>query len=358
MRSARALVLLAAGLSACAAPAPPEERKGPALTSEMLKPLTDAYREYVASLVLLDSVAPRERADAMSKLQAGAYAYFPDDRDLIAKAAAGDDVARKELGRRGRLLDAMFAFWGPIDLPKWNDARKRICALGQDARVILVNTLLRMLLNGQLRSQWGAIRFQLVEIGIETLETAVALFRVKAEDTPDTIIYKQDDLMQVALVILAFGEPGRPYIEEFAKSPRHNVRRAVARALGEGRAAEYMDLLRRLLREDKVWMVRSAAAISMGELRAAKSAAGSALLDALFKESDRSVRCDIAAALGALAYEDAVPGLVKSLDIVGYDYVEKAMFALCQITGERLLTAEAWRKWYATEYRRWREKLR
>src|SRR6185295_6899073 len=106
---------------------------------------------------------------------------------------------------------------------------KRICALGADARVILVNTLLRMLLNGQLRSQWGAIRFQLVEIGSDTLDTSVALFKVKAEDTPDTIIYKQDDLMQVTLVILGFGEPGRAHIEEFAKSPRHNVRRAVAR---------------------------------------------------------------------------------------------------------------------------------
>ena len=53
-----------------------------------------------------------------------------------------------------------------------------------------------------------------------------------------------------------------------------------------------------------------------------------------------------------------MPGLVKSLDIMDYDYVEKAMFALCQITGERLLTSEAWRRWYATEYKRWREKLR
>ncbi|HTF57949.1 MAG TPA: hypothetical protein VK661_12020, partial [Planctomycetota bacterium] len=162
MRSGRALIILAAGLSACAAPPPPEERRGPALTSELLKPLTDAYRDYVASLVLLDSPAPRDRSDAMSRLQAGAYTYFPDDRDLITKAVAGDDVARMELARRGRLLDALFAFWGPIDAAKWNDARKRICALGQDARIILINTLLRMLLNGQLSTHWGAIRFQLV----------------------------------------------------------------------------------------------------------------------------------------------------------------------------------------------------
>jgi len=324
----------------------------------MLKPLTDAYREYVASLILLDSAAPRDRAEAMSKLQAGAYTYFPDDRDLITKAAAGDDVALKELGRRGRLLDAMFAFWGPIDAGKWNDARKRICALGPDARIILVNTLLRMLLNGQLSAQWGAIRFQLVEIGTDTLETAVALFRVKAEETPDTIIYKQDDLMQVALVILGFGEPGRKYIEEFAKSPRFNVRKAIVRAVGEGRGVEYLPLAREKLARDPIWVVRAAAAKTLGELRPARADAGAALMEALASERDRSVRPYIVAALGQLVYEDAVPMLIRTLEAPDYDLAEKTMFALCQITGERLLSQEAWRRWYDREYVRWREKLR
>ncbi len=123
-------VALAVSLSACAAPpAEAPQPAGPTVTPEMFKPLTEAYREHVAALVMLDSPAPRDRAEAMTKLRSSAYAYFPDDRALIAKADAGDDAARVELARRGRILDALFAFWGRIDLPKWNDARKRIVAL-------------------------------------------------------------------------------------------------------------------------------------------------------------------------------------------------------------------------------------
>jgi hypothetical protein len=351
-------VALAAVLSACAAPpseAPPPS--GPTVTSEMLKPLTDAYREFVSSLLELDSPSPRDRAEGLKKLESSPYAYFPDDRELIAKAVAGDEKSRAELARRGRLLDALFAFWGKVDLPKWNDARKRIVALGQDARIILINTLLRMLLNGQLQEQWSAIRFQLVAIGDDAFETAVALFKAKVDVTPDTIIFRKDDLVQVALVILGFGERGRPLIEEYAKSPRFNVRRAVAVALGEGRATEHFALLENLLRKDPEWMVRADAADAMGSIRD-RARAGAALIEALKTERDRQVRPHLASSLGALVCVDAVPILVQSLDVADYDYVERAMFALFQITGEKHLTGDAWRKWYAKDYAKWRSKVR
>ena len=353
------VLALAAGLSACAAP-PSEEAppSNPGVTSEMLKPLTDAYREYVAALILLDSPAPRDRSDGLLKLQASPYAYFPDDRALITKAGQGDETARKELGRRGKMLDALFAFWGGVDLPKWNDARKRLVALGQDARIILVNTLMRMLLNGQLRTQWSQIRFQLVAVGDDAFETAVALYRAKADQTPETIIYKKDDLVQVALVMLGFGERARPIIEESAKSPRFNVRRSVAVALGEGRAAEHLELLTTLLQKDPAWMVRADAADAMGMMRAARAKAGGALVEALKTERDRQVRPHVASALGELVFEDAVPTLVASLEIADYGYVETAMFALCKITGERYLNADEWRKWFNSDYAKWRAKLR
>lgn len=355
----RSLVLpILALLGGCAAPGPAEPASGPFVTSEMVKPLTDAYREYVTLLVQLNSAAPLDRSQAISRLQAGPYTYFPDDRDLINRAAAGDGAALAELARRGRMLEALTVFWGSVDLPKWNDARKRICAMGQDARVLFVNTLLRMLLNGHLRNHWSAIRFQLVAVGDDTFETAVALFRAKADDTPDTIIFKRDDLVQVTLVILGFGERARPVIEEFSRSPRFNVRRAVAVALGEGKVAEHFALLDALLRRDPQWMVRADAANAMGQMRPVRAKAGVALLEALKSERDRQVRPYIASALGALVFEDAVPTLVGSLDLPDYDYVEKAMFALCQITGERYLTAPDWQKWFAQDYAKWREKLR
>ena len=341
---------LVAALGACAG-APP--KKESSVTPEMLKPLTDTYREYVASLVALDSIAPLERAEAMKKLESTPYAYFPDDRELIAKAVAKDEAARKELARRGKMLDGLFVFWGKSDTPKWNDARRRIVALGEDARIVLINTLLRMLLNGQLREQWPAIRFQLVEIGEETLETSIALFETLVAQTPDTIIYHKDDLVQVALVILGFGEKGRPVFEKHGKSPRFNVRRAVAVAIGDGHATEHFEILDHLLRKDPDWMVRADAADAMGGIRD-RARAGATLVEALKTERDRNVKPHIAASLGALVYADGVPVLVASLEGAEYEYAEKAMFSLFQITGERHMTPQAWQKWYARDYPKWK----
>lgn len=350
-------ILTLAALLGCAG-APREETDTPRpVTPEMVKPLTETYREYVGLLVQLDSPSPRDRSDAMKKLQATPYGYFPDDRELIAKAAANDEAARREMVRRGRILDSLFAFWGKVDLVKWNDARQRIVALGQDARIILVNTLFRMLLNGQLQEQWPQIRFQLIAIGDDAFETAVALFRVKADQTPDAIIFRKDDLVQVALVILGFGERGRPVIEEHAKSPRFNVRRAVAVALGEGRAAEFLGILETLLKKDPEWMVRADAATAMAWIRD-RARAGATLVEALKTERDRNVRRHVAESLGALVYADAVPTLIASLEVADYEYAERAMFALFQITGERFLNADGWVKWYAKDYAKWKAKQR
>jgi len=339
------VVLLA--IAGCGAPPQKGEK---AVTAEMLRPLTEAYREYVADLVLLGSLAPRDRSDAMKRLQASPYSYFPDDRELIKKAAVADEAARLELARRGKILDAMFAFWEKPDTAKWNDARQRIVALGEDARVILINTLMRMLMNGQLREHWPAIQFQLVALGDDAFVTAVALFQRMADETPDTIIYKRDDLVQVGLVILGFGEKGRPVLEKHARSERFNVRRAIAVAIGQGKATERFELLENLLRRDPEWMVRADAADAMGSIRD-RERAGATLVEALKEERDRNVRPHIATSLGALAYSNAVPVLVASLEVADYDYAEKAMFALFQITGQRHMNAQAWQKWFATKWK-------
>ncbi len=214
-----------------------------------------------------------------------------------------------------------------------------------------------MLLNGQLREQWSQIRFQLVAVGDDAFETAVALFKAKADRTPDTILFQKDDLVQVALVIMGFGERGRPVIEEAARSTRFNVRRAVAAALGEGRATEHFALLESLLRKDAEWMVRADAATAMGSIPD-RAKAGRALIEALKTERDHHVRPHIASSLGALVYVDGVPTLVASLEVPDYDYVETAMFALFQITGEKHMTADAWRRWFAKDYAAWKKKAR
>src|SRR5688572_27868025 len=101
-----------------------------------------------------------------------------------------------------------------------------------------------------------------------------------------------------------------------------------------------------MLKKDRDWKVRSDAAVALGSIRD-RAAAGTILLQALKTERDRNVRRLIAESLGVLVYVEAIPALVASLDVHDYEYVERAMFALFRITGERFLNSDEWRTWYA-----------
>lgn len=356
MRRAGAAVLLT--LAACTSappPAPPESRM---VSPEALKPLTNAYRDYVAAMVKLGSNLPGEQAEGLARLEALNYQFFEDDRVLIRKAVAGDDAARQELARRGQCLDALFVFWTRAKLSKWNEAREKIVALGQDAKILLVTTLLRMLINGQFLEDWIAIRYQLVRIGDDAFETAWGLLQKKAEETPDTPIFKQDDLIQLTILVLEFKEKGKGPLGELTKSPKFNVRKVVARAIGEAQATEYADIVLEMMAKDPHWEVRAAAAQAAGRLRGARDRIGKLLVARLAAERDRMVRWTLVSAMGDLAWEDAVPTLVQALDVPDQDLQDRAVTALVQITGERLGTPAAWRKWYAKDYAAWRAKLR
>ncbi len=346
-------------LAACAAPGgPAPSDDGRMVTPASFKPLTDTYREYVACLVRLKAPLPEDRRDALNRLEAINYSFFEDDRALIAKARGGDEPARVELVRRGETLDALFVFWGKVNLKTWNEARVRICALGEDARILLVTTLLRMLINGQFREDWMAIRYQLVKVGDDAFATALELLRRKAADTPDTPIFKQDDLVQLLILVLEFKEKGRDPFLEMAGHPKYNVRKSVVRAVGEAQASEYVDVAVRLLAADANWEVRAAAAQALGHLRTARAAAGKALLDRLSVERDPLVRGYIVTGLGDLGVDDAVPVLISVLDVPDVELQDKAVLAHVEITGVRLGNAGSWRAWFAKDYPAWRRKRR
>src|SRR5207249_3405866 len=113
-------------------------------------------------------------------------------------------------------------------------ARKTLIGAGEPGQVLLCTTLLGMLLNGQNMAIFPQIRFALAESGTFALETTVGLARELTAQTPaDAAIFKMDDLVQVLMVIISFGDAGTPSLDEFSKSSKPNVRRCVARAIGE-----------------------------------------------------------------------------------------------------------------------------
>src|SRR5204863_1236367 len=156
---------------------------------------------------------------------------------LIKQFKAGSETARKELARRGVMLRSMLIFGsGPYDRAKWEEARRTLMDSGEAGQVLLVTKLLRMLLNGQNQELWPHIRFTLVECGPVAAETTAGLARQLADVAPsNTPVFHMDDLVQVLLALIGFGDSGRPALEELAKHPKPNVRRAAARAIGEAR---------------------------------------------------------------------------------------------------------------------------
>jgi hypothetical protein len=60
----------------------------------------------------------------------------------------------------------------------------------------------------------------------------------------NTAVFAMEDLVQLFMVLIAFGDGGRPALEEHSRSPKVNVRRSVARAIGDskdGSAIQWAD---------------------------------------------------------------------------------------------------------------------
>jgi hypothetical protein len=100
-------------------------------------------------------------------------------------------------------------------------------------------------------------------------------------------------------------------------------------------------------------MVRMTAANAMGQMASARATAGPALMDRLGKERDALVFRTTMRALGDLLYVDAIPDLVKVLEVPSRETVDVAMQSLYILTGEKFLRREDWITWYKTRYPDW-----
>jgi len=357
--TAPCVLLLALAACAPAAGRPGEaDRAAPEPDLEMMRQYSRNLQQYVDAMLLCGSTEARDWEEAKRQFEVLQPLYvFKEDPRLIREFRAGGEAARKELARRGVLLRSMLIFGtGSYDRAKWEEARKTLMDAGEPGQVLLSTTLLKLLLNGQYQELWPHLRFALVESGPIALETSAGLARQLAQNAPaNTPVFQMDDLVQVLMVVIGFGDAGRPAVEELAQSPKPNVRRAVARAIGESRDGSAAPSLIRLM-ADPEYPVRATAAEAAGALASAKVTLGPELVGRIGKERDSKVLEKVLRSIGDLYYGDGIPDLMKVLDVPSREIAEAAMQALYIITGEKYLRREQWQEWYRTRYADWKKR--
>jgi hypothetical protein len=360
LRAAPCILLLA--LAACPSSVDPMGREpgteAPEADLEMMRQYSRNLQQYVDAMLLCGSTQARDWEDAKRQFEVLQPLYvFKEDPQLIKEFRAGGEAARKELARRGVLLQSMLVFGkGTYDRAKWEEARKALMDAGEPGQVLLSTTLLKLLLNGQYQELWPHLRYTLVESGPVALETAIGLARQLAQNAPaNTAIFHMDDMVQILMVVIGFGDAGRPAMDEMAQSPKPNVRRAAARAIGEARDGSAAPALIRLI-HDPEYSVRATAGEAAGALASAKLTLGPALTDRIGKERDSKVLEKVLRSIGDLYYADGIPDLMKVLDVPSREIAEAAMQSLYIITGLKYTKREQWMEWYRIGYPEWKKK--
>ena len=351
------LLVLAACSSSPSRPAEPKD-DAPRLDLEAIRQQSRNLQLYVDAMLLCGSTEPADWEKAKRQFEALQPMFvFNEDPDLIRQFRAGSESARKELARRGVLLRSMLVFGsGQYDRSKWDEARKILMDAGEPGQFMLVTTLLKLLVNEQFQDLRPHLRFTLCDSGKMALETSVQLARQQVQEArANAPIFNLDGLVQVLMVIAGFGDAGRPALEEFVKSPKPNVRGAVARAIGESRDGSGAPILITLL-NDPEYPVRAMAAEAAGALASAKGTVGPALVDRIGKERDPKVLQRVLRSIGDLYYAEAVPDLMRVVEVPSRELAESAMQALYIITGERFLRREQWQEWYRTKYADWKKR--
>ncbi len=356
-----ALESCAPGMRANQAPIPPvlpEDQGGASMAVELTKISNRTLRDYIDALLLCGSPQPSDWAEAQRRLDVlHPFQVFREDAELISRLRRGDEKARKELARRGGLLRAMLIFSGKADRPKWDQARKTLLEAGEAGEALLVQVLLQQLVYGAARDNWDALRTQLVQTGRPGLDTAVALARAMADRIPaDAALFPHDDLIQLFLLCIDFGDAGRPAVEEFSRHPKANIRRCLAEAVGEARDDLSAPILAAYLEADASWIVRAAAAEACRRMGPSKRVLGPALTSRVTKENEAYVLRRVLRAIGDIGWAEGVPALMAALESPSLETAESAMSSLYVLTGERHTRREKWTEWYQTRYAAWKAK--
>jgi hypothetical protein len=363
----RIVAALLAGLAACASPTSntpppppllPADQSAATMAVELTRISIRQLRDYTDALLLCGSAVPSDWAEGRKRLDImHPFHVFREDPALIEALRKGDAGARKELARRGGMLRAMLTFGEKYERAKWDEARKTLLAAGEAGEALLTTLLLQLLIDAGSRPNWEHLRYQLVESGKPALETTTALARGLAEKAPaETALFASDDLTQLFLVLIAFGDAGRPAVEEFSRHEKPNVRRCMAQAIGEARDDVSAATLARYLTSDPSWIVRAAAAEACRRMGPSRRLLGPLLAKRVGEEKEGYVLRRVLRAIGDIGWADGVPALIAALESPSLETAEAAMAALYVLTGERHNKRERWVEWYRANFAAWKAK--
>ena len=341
---------------------PPKTEAPPHLPREIFVQVSKKLRRYTDALLLTSSPLEVDREKARREIRMLAPFYvFPDEPKLVREVAGTGpeaEAARRELGIRGRAYDAVLLFTGPYDGPAWDAKFRDVLDFPEYARAYVIQSLLQMLISPQFQRKWEHYRGYLIASGklgrVFSEELSVKL----AEQMSESPVANVTKLREVGMVLVGFGEEGRPGLEKLLSHRAPNVRRAAISAVGVSFDISYVDSLASLLDSDPSWQVRVAAATALGDMHGAQDRVGPVLLSALRTTRDSMVRRVIVKALGECRYPEAAPALIHASDSSDPDMADTAMQALRRITGLRFRSLTGWESWLQETYPAWLKKIR
>jgi len=255
-------------------------KEKPTLTEKNF-PTAAEIENYADALLLYDSYNPANWLKAEEKLYQMKKPELPSEEKKLMLEAKNPDAeisskARLELARHGKILKLLLVYYeSPPDQKKWQDSRRQLVAMGDDAiKKLLDEGLVIKFFNPFYRYEWEIVRKELVEIGNPALERLTQLvFELEkkiADIAENTRI--SEGMVQCEITILAFGEKGEDVIAKLSKSQKWQVRKTVATTLGKTINPFFIEkYLKKLLLDDDSWQVRAESAISLSNIKSSES---------------------------------------------------------------------------------------
>ncbi len=302
---------------------------------------TTKFKTYIDALLLFLSNDPSDWHMAKNKIIELNFYLCVDEPDLIKQADSSAD-ARKELGRRGKIIHLISLFM-KMDTSSWDKARKELLTLGNDAKALLENTLFNALLYEERRMIWPEIRRQLVQL--QAIKSAIETATLFINRAPPYAIFWKDSEGLTQLLLLTLELDQHEFFIKTSSSPNKNVRKSVTYAAAG--KDQYMGLLKGYLLKDPEIEVRNTVVIAMGRVKSKEYV--KLLIEASKQEQDEFILKDIAYSLGEQRDKDAIARLIELLDNPSYDIVDVVIIALYKITGHKHRTPLEWKSWWKNE---------
>lgn len=339
------VLLCVALLCAVGGCSPPEKAAAPEAANLTLADIRSQLREVPALLLKFGSKDPRDWEKACRELKSLSEELVPREiirmaEDAVNPSSPTAERARQALERMGKIEMELTKLNVP-DFNLWEDARKNLMAMGDDA---VESLILKVISIFKRRSalHWDWAKVLLKRIGSPAIPYLVGF--IESPSAPQSLRARCAE----ALVIM--GKVAEDEVKKGAASTIEYVRQAYACGLGESRTRSSIELLRKLA-TDTDWKVRGFAMQSLSKIGGSEVVP---ILIAGLWDSEPVVQYKAAQGLEIAKDRRAIGPLIdllkrvpksEEVDLIRVDMA--AAKALRAITGQKFGTdATEWERWY------------